>query len=283
MWADSYEGDLSDVLALQRRVAQDIAREVRATVSPEERKTLTMRRAVDPRAQEMYLRGRELFQTVINTQPLRHERLAAAIRAYEDALAIEPDWANAAAGVAEAKHWMAPIDPKRLFDESRAAASKAIALDDEIADAHGALAYVSSAYFWDWTLAEREYRRSIELNAAGSYLHGYAMTLTSAWAFFDEAASAYTRAKERDPLAPSVRINSAWSRIYRQYDVAEREAQQMIDAGMDLRSVRAWALAWQGRVDEALNMSDFLQPKTPETSRPAASPLDTASMWNHGS
>ena len=252
LWGESYEGDLTDVLALQRRVARDIARQVRVTVSPEVRRTLASGRAVNPRAQELYLRGREQFQAVINTQPFRLEGLADAVRSFEDALTVEPDWANPYAGIAEAKQWMSEIDPKRLFNESRDAARKVIALDDELADAHAALAYVLSAYFWDWASAEREYGRCIELNSAGGCLHGYAMML-SALGRFDEAASAYTRAKERDPLAPVLRINSASSRIYaRQFDVAEREAQQMIDAGMDLRHERAWSLAWQGRVDEAL-------------------------------
>ena len=150
LWAESYEGDLSDVLALQRRVAQDIARQVRVTVSPEEKKALARGRTVNPRAQELYLRGREAFLSVIGDSPLRYKDLARAIQVYEEALAIEPDWADAYAGIAEAKHWMAPIDPHRLFTESRDAARKAIALDEGVAEAHGALGYVSAAFFWDW-------------------------------------------------------------------------------------------------------------------------------------
>ncbi len=72
---------------------------------------------------------------------------------------------------------------------------------------------------------------------------------------FREATSAYTRAKERDPLAPVLRINSAQSWIFaRRFDLAEREAQQMIDAGTDLRNLRGWALAWQGHVDAAIEI-----------------------------
>jgi tetratricopeptide (TPR) repeat protein len=72
---------------------------------------------------------------------------------------------------------------------------------------------------------------------------------------FDEASSAFARAKERDPLSPQLRINSALSRIRaRQYDAAEREAREMIAAGMDLRNELAWALAWQGRSDEAVEI-----------------------------
>jgi serine/threonine protein kinase/tetratricopeptide (TPR) repeat protein len=274
VWADSYEGDLGEVLSLQRRVAQDIARQVQVTVSPTERKALASGRSVDPRAQEHYLRGREAFQSAISTPRLRYEDLMGAIREYEAAIAIEPNWATAYAAVAEAKHWMAPIDPDRLFNESRDAARKAISLDDELADAHGALAYVSSAYFWDWALAEREYRRAIGLNPGITYNGGFAMML-SALGRHDEAAEAYTVARARDPLATVLRINFAWSRIFaRQYEASEREARQMIDSGLDVRGVLAWALAWQGRADEAVTIFKTLAAETagvlPGTTSPSS-------------
>ena len=101
-------------------------------------------------------------------------------------------------------------------------------------------------------MAEREYRRAIDLNPASSYYHGFAMMLT-ALGRFDEAAAAFTRARERDPLAPVLRLNAVYSRIFaRQYEVAEREARQAAASGADVRDVLAWALAWQGRVDESL-------------------------------
>jgi TolB-like protein len=270
LWADSFEGDLNDVLALQRRVARDIARQVQVTVSPEERETLASARAVDARAQEHYLRGREAFQSTISKSPLRYQDLNGAIRSYEAAIAIEPDWATAYAAVAEAKHWMAPIDPSRLFNESREAARKAISLDETEANAHGALAYVSSAYFWDWPLAEREYRRAIELNPTISYNGGFGMMLT-ALGRHAEAAAAYGQARERDPLAPVLRTNFTWSRIFaREYEVAEREARLMIDSGLEARPLLAWALAWQGRMDEALPIFRILAAQTvPEGTSPS--------------
>jgi serine/threonine-protein kinase len=265
-------------LALQRRVAQAIARQVQVAVAPDVQKTLAAGRVVNPRAQELYLKGRELLLGAVNAQPFRFQGVTDAISMYEDALRIEPDWANPYAGLAEAKHWISELDPPRLFSESRDAARTAIALDDELSEAHAALAFGLSAYYWDWTGAEREYERCIELNASGNCLHGYAMMLT-ALGRFDEAAAVYTRAKERDPLAPVLRGNSIAGRIYaRQFDAAEREAQQMIDAGMDLRYERAWALAWDGRLDEALRLFNGLAAEKPNDLATQASVVSTLAM-----
>jgi TolB-like protein/tRNA A-37 threonylcarbamoyl transferase component Bud32 len=254
LWGGHYDDDLKDVLSLQRRVAQAIVGQVRVTVSPEVSRTLAASRAIQPRAQELYLRGRQQLQSAINTQPFNTEGVAEAIRTYEQARAIEPNWANPWAAIAEAKQWMSHIDPKRLFPESREAALTAISLDDAHADAHASLAYALSAYFWEWAPAEREYTKCIQLNPGAGCFHGYGMML-SALGRFDEANSAFARAKERDPLSPQLWINSASSRIRaRQYDVAEREARQMIAAGMNLRYELAWALAWQGRPDEAVTI-----------------------------
>ena len=163
---------------------------------------------------ELYLRGREslyLGTSTANGKSL--PALEQAVASFTDALKIEPNWAEAYAGIASARHWMvgyASDDAPALFAASREAARKAIALDDRVADAHGALAYVSAAFDWDLVLADREYRRAIALN--NSYLHGYGMLL-SALGRHDESKAMFDQAEAREPLDVSLLLNAALGRL----------------------------------------------------------------------
>ena len=260
MWADSYDGDLRDVLALQRRVAEAIAREVRATVTADDRERATSGRTVNPRAQDAYLRAGQLIYGGINAPARqRAEILLRAIDAYNEALVIQPDWAEAWAGIARARHWMVGSVPdsesQALYRASREAAVKAIGLDERVAVGHGALAYVSAANDWDFATAEREFKRAIELGPSGDYQHGYAMML-SVLGRHDEAKAMFEEAEGRDPLGFVLRINAAWDRWRaRDFAAAADQARDIIARGndvLDAHQILGWALSFDGRHDEAI-------------------------------
>ena len=251
LWADSFDGDLADLLDLEQRVARAVAHQVRATVKLEPSGPA---RPTAAAAQELYMRGRELFYHAINRPPPeRYEILAVAIEKFTEAIAIEPRWALPLAARAHTEHWMSEVDPERLFTQARADALRAIELDDSAAEAHGALGYVSAAYFRDYALAEREFRRAVELDPNTSYRHGFGMLLTRLGRF-DEATESFRRAQELDPLAVVLRWNAAANQFYaRHFDEALSRFRELeAESGDAARAPGAQVLTFSGRAREAV-------------------------------
>jgi TolB-like protein/DNA-binding winged helix-turn-helix (wHTH) protein/Tfp pilus assembly protein PilF len=163
IWAQSFEGDLRDTLALQSSVARTIAEQIGAAVNQQEQAALQNVKPVNPVAYEAYLKGRyflnkrtgdglkkaiEYFSHAIETAPT----YAAAYAALADAYALSGDWKY---GV---------VSPREAFKEAEAAATKALALDESLGEAHASLAFVLDLYAWNWASSEIEYKRAIELN-----------------------------------------------------------------------------------------------------------------------
>jgi len=256
LWADSYDGELRGMLALQRRVAQAIVQEVRATITPAEQQSLRAGRAVDPVAMDLYLKGRQLFYLGTSTPDgFAPEPLKEALASFTEALKRQPDWAEPHAGIATAQHWLATggVEPDQRFPASRRAALEAIRLDDTVADGHGALAYVSFAYDWDLVRSEREFVRAMDLGPSNNYFMGHAKLL-QALGRFDEARVSLDRAASRDPLSAVVRLEYAQtSLLSRDYDEAIRRAAALPASQTVARHlITGQALLWKGRPAEAI-------------------------------
>lgn len=196
LWAKKYERDLRDVLSLQDDVAQAIANEVRIKLTPQEQIHLANARPVKPEAHEAYLRG--LYELRKETP----EGIEKAIKYFEQALALDPADALAYAGIADAYYDQSTIlrAPLEVMPKAKAAAARAIELDDTLTEAHASLGYVKLTFDWDWPSAEREFRRSLELNpnlprAHAGYAH-YLLTLRRT----EEASQELFRAQTIDPL-----------------------------------------------------------------------------------
>src|SRR5204862_498459 len=143
LWADSYQGDLADVLSLQDRVARSIAREIRVTLTPEEQARLTNLRPTDPEAYDAYVRGRH-YATQIT--PDGFEK---AIVNFGRAIELQPRYAQAYADLAETYCWaaaMQSIPAQEGLLKARQAAMKALEMDDSLSQAHSCLAWVKYAY-----------------------------------------------------------------------------------------------------------------------------------------
>jgi TolB-like protein/DNA-binding winged helix-turn-helix (wHTH) protein/Tfp pilus assembly protein PilF len=166
LWADSYERDLPDVLALQRDVAKAIANQIKIKLTPEEGARLARVGPVDPEAYRLYVRGRLSFE---NWTP---GAVLLARKNFQEAIAKDPNYALAYAGLADTYVFgSAPTDPKVGIPLARAAALKALELDDTLSDAHAALAQVKFLGDWDWGGAEKEFRRAIDLNPGDTLAH----------------------------------------------------------------------------------------------------------------
>ena len=199
LWAQSYEREMSDILSLQGTVAEAIAGEIKGRLTAQEQARLTIRPPVNPRAYLAYVRGRYFWNK------RTEESLKTAITHFEEALKEQPDYAPAYSGLADANFYLGyafgRAPPREAMPKAKAAALKALALDDTLAEAHTSLALVTLFYDWDWTVAEREFRRSIELNPSyATAHHGYAILLT-AMQRSEESIAEARRALEADPLS----------------------------------------------------------------------------------
>jgi TolB-like protein/DNA-binding winged helix-turn-helix (wHTH) protein/Flp pilus assembly protein TadD len=211
LWAESYERDVGDVLALQGEVASAIAEQIRVKLTPQEKARLTSIRPVNPQAQEAYLRGLFFFNFGHDNLevPRGVEALRRSIEYYQQAIKLDPNYAQAFAGLARACHWLANVErPVELYEQSIEAAKRALQLDEGLAEGHAALGRDLYVYKLDWSGAEREYKRAIELNPGyGEAHHGYSFYLAH-MGRLDEAVTEINRAVDLDPLAVEQRANA---------------------------------------------------------------------------
>lgn len=202
LWADSYEFDSRDVLAVQGTVAREVASRVRAKVTPPERARLTSSQRVNAEAFEAYLLGRAHLFRMPNAASW-----AKAKEYFETAVMKDPGYAAAYAGLATLQLWHRGSPTRNLSDarvKARQLAEKALQLDDTLAEAHTTLARIAQEDEWDWATAERGYRRAIELNPSNAEARiRYAMYLY-AMSRSEEAAVEARRAQQLDPVSPFV-------------------------------------------------------------------------------
>jgi TolB-like protein/DNA-binding winged helix-turn-helix (wHTH) protein len=200
LWARSYDGEMGDTLALQKQVARSIAAEIRIELTPHEQGVLKNGTRVSPEAYDAYLKGRYFWNK------RTADGLRKAIGYFDQVIATNPNYAEAYAGLADsyalAGDWeYGVLAPKEAYPRAKAAAAKALVLDDALGEAHISLAFCLDGFDWDWESAGREFRRGIELKpgyATGH--HWYAWHLTTLGQN-DEAISEMKKAEDLDPLS----------------------------------------------------------------------------------
>jgi TolB-like protein len=245
LWANRYERGAGDVLALQNDVVSAIAREVRATLSPEQSARLGRAHPVKPDAHDAYLKARSLFAAFVNTQDLKY--MDSAFTEYEHAIQLDPTYAPSYAGLSRAYEtasegsWRAP---KETFPKARVAALKAVELDDELAEAHAALAEVFLWFDWNWAGAEHEIQRALQLNPDSvDALTASEVYATLVQSRADEAIRTSQRILEVDPLNPFGRVQSIWVNYFsRRYDESIAKAKTLMELSAN-NLMSPWFLA----------------------------------------
>lgn len=198
LWSRTYHGELRRLRALEARVARGIAREIHVDLGPEERDSEAQRRTVAPDAVDLYMRARAEWRAG-TPESMEHS-----ISLYRQALEIEPGYALAWAGMADAYLVLAHVrlPAREAFPEAREAAQRALELDGELAQAHTALADTRFHYDWDWEGAEEGFRRALELNPGYDTARWWYSGLLAALGRMEESVAEITRARELDPLSP---------------------------------------------------------------------------------
>ena len=168
LWAKGYERDLRDILDVENEVARAIADEIRLKLTPQQQARLLKPNPVDPEAYEAYLRGRYYWNKRTSAG------LKKGIEYFEQAIEKEPGYAFSYVGLADSWNLLGDyqyLPPRETYPKAREAATKALEMDGTLAEAHTSLAFVMFEYDWDWSGAEREFKKGLELKP--SYATGH--------------------------------------------------------------------------------------------------------------
>ena len=238
VWAETYERDLSDILALQAEIAQAIAAEIQVVLNRSAHARLADlqrgRGRVNPAAYEAYLKARYHLHEMFPT-PIRKS-----IEYFEQAIRHDPDYAPAHSGLASAYALLAiaPFDvlpPHQAMPRAEAAAKRSLELDASLPEAHTALALVHHHYRWSWKEAESSYQRAIELNPSNAAAHLWYSWLLLALGRNDEAVQEIEKTlaivQETDPRR-MVTVHTTRAAAYylaRQYRLAIEEAEKALE------------------------------------------------------
>jgi TolB-like protein/DNA-binding winged helix-turn-helix (wHTH) protein/Tfp pilus assembly protein PilF len=198
IWARSYDRRISDVLSLQAAVAQAVASEIEINLTPgEQSRFAAKKRIVDPKVYEAYLKG-HYFSTLSH---FSKEDLKKAVGYYQEAIELDPTYAPAYAGLSE-EYSKAGIwaDTDRPVERAIEAAKKAISLDDSLAEAHWSLAFILYRHEQDWSGAEEEFKRALELNPNDAWAHKRYGDFQDAIGLHDPTCGEYQLAQALDPL-----------------------------------------------------------------------------------
>jgi TolB-like protein/Tfp pilus assembly protein PilF len=239
LWADSYERELEDILALQSEVARRIANEIEITVTAREESLLAQTRRVDPAAHELYLLGRSLAGT--------NRGYWEAADLFRQAIDRDPGYAPPHAALAELEVFRLPS--REHIPIARSHALKSLELDPDLAEGHAILALVKFYFDWDWTGAEEAFLRAIDLGPASATAHHRYSFFLSAMGRFEEAREELGIAQRLDPLNAAIVVDHA--RTYyreRRYDLAIEGYEQALAMEADFY----WALLFRGFAYEHL-------------------------------
>jgi TolB-like protein/DNA-binding winged helix-turn-helix (wHTH) protein len=252
IWAEEYDREYQGILALDAEVAQTIAHEIKITMTPQEQAGVASRHTVDVEANEDYLKGTYyLNQTTA-------EQVKKSVAYFQQALSRDPTYGLAYCGLADAYAllgYRGNLPPKDARSQAKAAALKAVELDDTLAPAHASLAFIAETE-WDWARAEREFKRSLELDPGYARAHhwyaGYLMYVGRLEKGLVEAR----RARDLDPL--SLPVNNALAgRLMTtgRVDEAVKQLQKTLELNRyfaPAHQTLGWAYLKQGKHEAAI-------------------------------
>jgi tetratricopeptide (TPR) repeat protein len=221
MWGEQYDRKMSDLLATQREIAREIVEKLKLKVSGDE-KGLAKHYTESNEAYQLYLKGRFYWNKRTD------EALKKSIESFNQAIEKDPGFALAYAGLADC--YVVPailLPPREVMPKAKAAAMRALELDETLAEAHASLGRVLAAYDWDWTNAEKEYKRAIELNPRYAIAHQWYGGYLEAMGRSNEAMAERKRALELEPLSLVINFELGLAYYYaRDYDQAIEQFQK---------------------------------------------------------
>ncbi len=244
LWAENYSGTMGQIFDFQESVASRIVKALKMRLTPGERKNLKRRATENTEAFQLYLKGRFFWGK------RSQEGIRTAIRYFEEAIGVDPKYAPAWAGIADSYNLMGEfgsIPRKEISSKAMAAATKAVALDNQLAEAHTSLGLLLMLDELDWVNAEKEFKLAIRLNPNYPTAHHW----YTEWLLYngrtEEALHEITKAEELDPLSPAIAKDKGLALYYvRQYDAAIENAVKALELDPDFHPAhRLMSLAFQ--------------------------------------
>lgn len=253
LWGDNYKPPLSDLIAVEENIARAISEKLLPRLNGEDKRLLGKRPTQNPTAYQYYLRGRYCCDKMTD------EWMRKGIAYFGQAIQTDPGYALAYAGLADAYCLIAffnLVPPLDVMPKAKAAAQRAVEIDDSLPEAHASLGCMLEAYDLDWEGAGREFRRALELNPNHALARRFYADYLIAVARTSEAATEIQKAQEIDPLSPVISNDAAWnSCIARQYERSVEQCFRTLDLEpyfAPAHLILGSAYLGMGRFEEAL-------------------------------
>jgi TolB-like protein/DNA-binding winged helix-turn-helix (wHTH) protein/Tfp pilus assembly protein PilF len=227
LWAETFDDQFTNIFAVQDSISNQVARALTLKLTGGEKALIEKRYTESAEAFELYLKGRYFWNK------RTAEGFQKGIEYFEQAIAKDPSYALAYVGLADSYITLGDysyLPPKEAFPKAREAAAKALELDDSLAEAHTSLAFTKAAYDWEWSEAEREFRRAIEIKPSYATARQWHAEHLVAMGRFDEALAEIKRAQELEPLSLIVDTIVGWVYYFmRQPDRAIEQCRKTLE------------------------------------------------------
>ncbi len=256
IWGDQYRRTMTDIFTLLEEISEDISEQLRLKLTGEEKKQLAKRYTENTEAYQFYLKGR-YFVTAKRTE----EWIKKGIEYFKKAIDLDPNYALAYSGIAEAYGFLASSTggwlPRKAYPKAKAAALKALELDDALGEAHCSLGFSYLLYDWDFAEAERQFQKAIQLTPNYPNAHDGLGFYLKAVGRHDEAISKCKQVQQLDPLSPFAHVSLGYAYYFaRDFEKAIEECRKALE--MDKHSTFAYrnlglAYLQQGKFDEAVS------------------------------
>ena len=198
LWSERYDREMKDIFDIQDEVTLTIVDKLKIELLKEEKERLLKRYTGNSEVHNIYLKGRYFWNKRTG------EGLKKAIEFFQKTIENDPSYAPAYSGIADSFSVLAFygfVSPREAFPKAKAAALKALEIDDALSEAHASLAYINMFYDWDWDTAERSLKRAVELNPGYAHAHIVYAAYLAIMGRFDEAIAKMKRSVENDPLS----------------------------------------------------------------------------------
>lgn len=251
IWGDQYSLKTADAFTIQQQISREITEKLRLKLTSEQQQLLARDRAINPEAYRSYLHGRYYWNR--RTAP----EIKKAIQEFQKAIALEPTYALAQAGLADAYVSLSntELPPNEAIPLAKAAATRALELDDKLAEAHTSLAAIKWRYEWDWDGAEREFKHAIELNPNYPTARQWYGLFLIYRKKFDAGRAELLKAQQLDPLSLAISANVGLSYYFeRRYDDAIKHLRNTLELDRYFpygHFFLGWAMEQKGNLAEA--------------------------------
>src|SRR5215813_325188 len=244
LWAEQFDVKVGDIFSIQDAISQRLTSTLSLKLTGEEKELLSKRRTENWEAYEAFLRGRYFYGGAVTEEGLKKS-----IESFEQAIKLDPNYAEAYAGLANAYIRIGSVwgflSPRDTFPKAEPILKKALELDVSLADAHASLARYKLYYEWDWDGADREFKRAIELNPNLPIAHHEYATLLQVRGQFDRAVVEREIAQRLDPLSPNAVATVGYPHYYAgRYDEALKHFRQALELDPNF----SWSHLWIGQI-----------------------------------